>query len=60
MNSVSGIIQTASAISQAQTSNKIDMAVLVKHQEATKQTGDAMVQLIQAAVDTGKQLDIRG
>ncbi|QDS90364.1 hypothetical protein EC9_45720 [Rosistilla ulvae] len=57
MSSVNGIIQTATAISNAQLHNKVDIAVLKKQQEASQQAGDAAVQLIEAAAAAGKQID---
>lgn len=57
MSSVNGIIQTATAISQAQTATKADFAVLKKQQEAAQQAGEAAVQLLQAAASVGQPVD---
>jgi hypothetical protein len=43
-----------SALSQAQTKNKVDVAVAKKTLDAQKQTGDAVVAMIAQAADQSK------
>ncbi|MEZ6091482.1 MAG: YjfB family protein [Pirellulaceae bacterium] len=57
MSSVSGISQAATAIANAQTQNKVQIAVMRKQQEASQQQGDAAVKLIQAAASIGRHQD---
>ena len=57
MQSVSGISQTATAMSNARLQNRVDIAVLKKQQEASQQQGDAAVKLIQAAASVSRQID---
>ena len=50
-------IASASAIKQSQIQNQIDYAVIGKVQQAQKQQGDAVVQLIAQAASIPDQID---
>lgn len=54
MDSISGIAQTYTAISNAKLGNQVDMAVLKKTDEAAKQQGNAAVRLVEAAAKVGR------
>jgi len=60
MPSVQGIAQAATAIQSNQVQNQVATAVAKKSLDATKQQGDAAVQLIQKAADISKRLDVHG
>jgi hypothetical protein len=49
-----------SALSQAQTKNKVDVAVAKKTLDAQKQTGDAVVAMIAQAADQSKSQGTSG
>jgi hypothetical protein len=52
-----------SAISQAQTKSQVDIAVAKKAQDSQKQTGEAVVGMLQALADSAKArggIDVQG
>jgi hypothetical protein len=54
MDSIDGAISTALAAKSAATQQQIAIALLAKSQQATKQQGDVVVALLQAAAQLSK------
>ncbi len=60
MSSISSLAQYFSAVQQSVVRNQVQTQVLAKTQDVQKETGDAMVKMIQKAsisTDTGKNFD---
>lgn len=54
MSFVNNLVTSFSAIKQSQTQSQVSYAVAGKQLDATRQQGDAAVQLIEAAANVGK------
>lgn len=60
MSSISSLAQYFSAIQQSVVRNQVQTQVLAKTQDVQKQTGEALVEMLQKAsisTDTGKNFD---
>ena len=60
MSSISSLAQYFSSVQQSVVQNQVQTAVLAKTHNVQKQTGEAIVELIQKSsisVDTGKNFD---